>query len=110
MALTSKDVENAKAREKDYKLADSGGLHLFVTGNGHRSWRLRYNFGGKERRLILGAFPAVSLKEARQLREEAKRLLCEHRDPATEAHKRKIAAHAAAGATFEKYALLWHEQ
>ena len=108
--LTAKDVENAKPRGKDYKIADSGGLHLFVTRKGHRSWRFRYDFGGKERRLILGSFPETSLKEARLLRDDAKRLLREHRDPGVEAHKRKIAAHAAAGATFEKYALLWHEQ
>lgn len=76
---------------------------------GHKSWRLRYKFAGKEKRLLLGEYPEVSLARARELREDAKRLLRDHRDPAVEEHKRKIAAHAAAGATFEKYALLWHE-
>lgn len=109
MPLTVLQVENAKPREKDYKLADSGGLHLFVTRKGHKSWRLRYDFGGKERRLILGSFPDMSLKEARDARDAAKRLLRDHRDPGIEAHKRKVAAHASADATFEKYALLWHE-
>ena len=109
MALTNAEAKNARAGAKDYKLTDSGGLHLFVTTNGHKSWRLRYEFGGKEKRLLLGAFPDVTLARARELRDDAKRLLREHRDPALEAHKRKVAAHAAAGATFERYALLWHE-
>lgn len=109
MSLTVLQVENAKPGEKDYKLTDSGGLHLFVTRKGHKSWRLRYDFGGKERRLILGSFPDMSLKEARNARDDAKRLLREHRDPGVEAHKRKVAAHASADATFQKYALLWHD-
>lgn len=109
MPLTNVEVKVAQPRAKDYKLTDSGGLHLFVTTRGHKSWRLRYDFGGKEKRLLLGSYPDVTLARARELRDDAKRLLREHRDPAMEAHKRKIAAHAAAGATFEKYALLWHE-
>lgn len=109
MPLTSPQVKNAAPRAKDYKLTDSGGLHLFVTIKGHKSWRMRYEFGGKERRLLLGPYPDISLAEARDLRDEAKRLLRDNRDPAVEAHKRKIAAHAASGATLEKYALLWHE-
>ena len=109
MPLTNAEVKNAQPRDKDYKLTDSGGLHLFVTVKGHKSWRLRYDFGGKEKRLLLGAYPDVSLARARELRDDAKRLLRDHRDPALEEHKRKIAAQAAAGATFEKYALLWHE-
>ena len=51
----------------------------------------------------------MTLARARELREDAKRLLRDQRDPSLEAHKRKIAAHAVAGATFEKHALLWHE-
>lgn len=109
MPLTNAEVKNAVATLRDRKVIDSGGLHLFVTSKGHKSWRFRYDFGGKERRLLLGEWPEVSLARARELRDDAKRLLREHRDPALEAHKRKIAAHAAAGATFERYALLWHE-
>ena len=109
MPLTNAEVKNAVAGTKDRKIADAGGLHLFVTTKGHKSWRLRYDFGGKERRLLLGPWPEVSLARARELRDDAKRLLREHRDPGLEAHKRKVAAHAAAGATFETYALLWHE-
>lgn len=109
MPLTNVEVRNAVAGPKDFKLTDSGGLHLFVTTKGHKSWRMRYDFGGKERRLLLGAYPEVSLAKARELRDEAKRLLKQHRDPGLEAHKRKIAAQASADATFGKYALLWHD-
>ena len=109
MPLTDLQVRGAKAREKDYKLADGRGLHLYVTTKGHRSWRFRYFFDGKERRLVLGSYPETSLARARELREDARRLLRDHRDPAIEAHKRKIAAYVAAGATLERYAKLWHE-
>lgn len=109
MPLTDPKVKNVKPEDRDFKLTDSGGLHLFVTTKGHKSWRLRYKFGGKERRLLLGSYPDVTLARARDLRDDAKRLLRDHRDPAMEKHKRKITAHAAAGATLEVYALLWHE-
>ncbi|TPG09982.1 tyrosine-type recombinase/integrase [Sphingomonas oligophenolica] len=109
MALTDMQARKALPSERDYKLADSGGLHLFVTKKGHKSWRLKYRFAGKEKRLLLGPYPEVTLARARELRDDAKRMLRESLDPAMEAHKRKIAAYAAAGATLEKYALLWHE-
>ncbi|WP_299645915.1 Arm DNA-binding domain-containing protein [Sphingomonas bacterium] len=48
--LTDATIRKAKPRDKDYKLADAGGLYLFVTKSGHRSWRLKYRFDGKERR------------------------------------------------------------
>ncbi len=57
--LTEMQVRNAKGRDKDYKLADSDGLYLFVTAKGHRSWRMKYRFAGKERRLVLGAYPEL---------------------------------------------------
>jgi hypothetical protein len=53
--LTEMQVKNAKAKERDYKLADSEGLYLFVTAKGHRSGRIKYRFAGRERRLALGA-------------------------------------------------------
>ena len=109
MPLTDAKVRSAQPGAKDLKLTESGGLHLFVTTKGYKSWRFRYDFGGKERRLLLGRYPMVSLARARELRDDAKRLLREHRCAGLDAHKRRIAAHAAADATFEKYALLWHE-
>ena len=106
--LTDATVRKAKAREKDYKLADSGGLHLFVTKSGHRSWRLKYRFGGKERRIVFGPYPEVSLAEARIMRDEAKRLLREGRDPGYEAKLAKLANTQRHENTFEALAREWH--
>jgi integrase len=107
--LTDLKVRQAKARDGDYKLPDSGGLHLFVTKRAFKSWRLKYRFAGKEKLLVLGSYPDVSLAEARERRDEAKRILREHRDPAVEAQKRRLVAAAAAEATFESVAREWHE-
>ncbi|WP_288935117.1 integrase arm-type DNA-binding domain-containing protein [uncultured Sphingomonas sp.] len=109
MPLTDAQARKAPAKDKDYKLADSGGLYLFVTKSGYKSWRLKYRFANKERRLVIGAYPEISLVEARDERDRARRLLRDHRDPAIEERKRKMAAHAAAGATFEVVGKRWHE-
>ncbi len=106
--LTDAKVRTAAARDKDYKLADSGGLYLFVTRTGHRSWRMKYRFAGKEKRLVFGPYPDVSLKEARERRDSAKRLLRDHRDPGIEAKRQKLAAITRYENTFEKLAREWH--
>jgi Arm DNA-binding domain len=68
-------VRNAKSRDKDYKLADSDGLYLFVTAKGHRIWRMKYRFAGRERRLVLRAYPELSLREAHDRKADARLLL-----------------------------------
>ena len=108
MPLTDVQARKAVPREKDYKLADSGGLYLFVTTTGQRRWRMKYRFAGKEKLLSFGPYPEVSLSVARDKRDAARRQLRDHKDPATEERKRKLAAHAAAGATFEKVARDWY--
>ncbi len=107
--LTDTQTRKAQPREKDYKLADSGGLYLFVTTRGFKSWRLKYRFAGKEKRLTLGAYPEVPLAQAREERDRARQLLRDHRDPAIEERKRKMAAHAAAAATFQIVATRWYD-
>ncbi|GAA0318481.1 tyrosine-type recombinase/integrase [Sphingomonas oligophenolica] len=109
MALTDLQARKAAPRDKDYKLADSGGLYLFVTQKGFKSWRLKYRFAGKEKRLVFGPYPEVSLAKAREERDRARAALREHRDPMVEERKRKLTAHAAAGATFERVATQWHD-
>ncbi|MFC3579096.1 tyrosine-type recombinase/integrase [Sphingomonas hylomeconis] len=109
MALTDIQARKAEIREKDYKLSDAGGLYLFVTTKGFKSWRLKYRFGGKEKCLVFGPYPEVSLTKAREERDRARMLLRDHRDPGLEERKRKMAAHAAAGVTFEKVGRDWHE-
>lgn len=106
--LTDVDVRNAKAGEAAYKLADSGGLHLHVSTSGHRSWRCKYRFGGKEKLLTLGSYPQMSLKQARAGRDDAKRLLREGRDPSLERQKLQHRQQASAVTTFEGVARDWH--
>ena len=79
--LTDKAARAAAARDKAYKLTDSRGLHLHISGKGHKSWRYKYRFEKKERLLTLGTYPEVSLAEAREKRDEAKKILREGRDP-----------------------------
>lgn len=116
MALNDAKVKAAKAKDKPYKLADSGQLYLQVTTAGSRLWRMNYAFGknaaGKpaQKTLTIGAYPIVSLGEARDARDAAKRLLLAGRDPALE---KKLAADAHTTAyetTFESVARRWHAQ
>ena len=106
--LTDMKARQAKPREKDYKLADSRGLYLFVTRHGFKSWRMKYRFGGKEKRLTFGAYPEVPLAEARDRRDAARKQLREDRDPKVEMLRRRVAAVADHEATFEKVARKWH--
>ena len=106
--LTDIQARKAQPRDKDYKLADAGGLYLFISAKGAKSWRLKYRFGGKEKRLVFGQYPEIPLIEARELRDDARRAIRENRDPAVEKRKQKLAAAAAAIETFEKLARAWH--
>ena len=105
--LTDVAAKQAKAKVKDYKLADSGGMYLFVAKSGRKTWRLKYRYGGKEKRLLLGAYPEVRLSEARARRDEAKLSLRVGRDPSIDLKKKRLANEELAGATLEKYARDW---
>ena len=109
LMLTDLLIKNATANGKDYKLFDSGGLHLFVSKSGHRSWRLKYRFGGKERRLMIGSYPDVSLKDARERRNAARTLLANGRDPGIEAQRAKAERTLSAANDFETVARAWFE-
>ena len=91
MALTNVKIQNAKAREKPYKLYDEMGLFILVQPSGSKLWNFKYRYLGKEKKLSFGAYPNVTLKEARRLRSEARTLLDEGTDPSRE-KKKKIAA------------------
>ena len=82
MKLTVQTIKNAKPDSKTRRLFDGGGLYLEVSPKGRKWWRLKYRFGGKEKRLALGVYPDVTLKEARDRRHEAKKLLEDGIDPA----------------------------
>jgi len=98
--LTQFAIVNAKPAEKDYKLADGGGLHLLVQRNGSKLWRFRYKFCGSENMLTFGPFPATSLASARAKRDEARSLLASGMNPSVKRKLDKIAAATAARNTF----------
>ncbi len=75
MPLTDKTIRVAKPRDSGYRLPDGGGLHLFITPQGGRSWRWRYEVAGRERTAVLGRYPDMSLSGARSARDEARRKL-----------------------------------
>lgn len=93
--LTEKAVLATRPGEKDYKVADGGGLHLLVTRAGARSWRYKYRFGGKEKLLVIGRHPDVGLKAARLARDEAKGALAKGRDPSLDRRRVKLSDRAA---------------
>ena len=101
MPLTSAEIRVLQPSANETKLYDSQGLYLVVSPNGSKRWRMRYTFGGKERKLFFGAFPEVSLKDARNKRDEARMLLASGTDPSLAKKKEKIKATLALANTFE---------
>ncbi|GLI37751.1 integrase arm-type DNA-binding domain-containing protein [Geobacter hydrogenophilus] len=104
--LTELKIKNAKPAPKDYKLFDGGGLFLLVTPAGGKLWHLKYRFAGKEQKLTFGPYPTTSLADARQHREDAKKLLASGVDPG-EIKKAKKEELAAEQRTFERVAREW---
>ena len=82
--LTEAQIRAARPKEKPYKLYDARGLYLLIKPNDGRFWRFKYRFGGKEKLLSFGTYPYVSLKRARDRREEARRFLEEGKDPSAQ--------------------------
>ncbi len=101
--LNDTRIRGAKPRDRDYKLTDYGGLHLLVRPGGSKLWRLAYRFGGKQKLLALGAYPTVTLAEARERRDEARKLVAKGTDPGLQRRLEKITA-AAGGNTFREVA------
>ncbi|GBH28828.1 Arm DNA-binding domain-containing protein [Sphingobium xenophagum] len=97
MALSSLALSKAKPRDKPYKLADGHGLYLLVTPQGGRYWRMNYRFDGKAKTMAMGVFPLITLAEAREKREEARKLLATGSDPT--ATRKEIEAQEAFEAT-----------
>ncbi|HDX8936077.1 TPA: integrase arm-type DNA-binding domain-containing protein, partial [Klebsiella michiganensis] len=109
MALTDVRVRSAKPTDKPYKLTDGEGMHLMVHPNGSKYWRLQYRFDGKQKMLALGIYPEISLSEARQRRDEAKRQVANAIDPSEQKKVEKQARKATVENTFKAIALEWHE-
>jgi integrase len=108
MGLTAVAIKAAKGRDKQYKLADSGGLHLLVLPSGQRYWRMNYRHLGKYKTLAFGVWPEIDLASARAQRDAARKLLASGRDPGEQAKLDKIAASVAAANTFRAVAEEWY--
>jgi integrase len=121
MALTDMEVKKAKAADKPVKLTDGGGLFLLVQPNGAKYWRLAYRFVGKQKTLALGVYPDVPLvgywhdpqtkkvwvKGARELREDARKLLANDTDPGAVKQAQKAAKGEQVANSFEAIAREW---
>ncbi|MDA0336352.1 MAG: Arm DNA-binding domain-containing protein, partial [bacterium] len=107
--LVAKQVETVKYEGKPRKLFDGGGLFLLVLEE-RKSWRLKYRYGGMERLMVLGTFPEMSLKAAREARAEKRKLLADGRDPAREKRAENADKAASTAYTFEAVAREWCDQ
>ncbi len=106
--LSDIQVRNAKPQTKDVKMFDGQGLFLLVTSSGGKLWRMKYDYQGKERLLAIGAYPSLSLADARQRRDEAKKLLANDIDPNENKKALKAAKTAGDANSFEVVAREWH--
>src|SRR5689334_1764619 len=105
--LTDAGARRAKPRALPFNLYDLGGLYLTVAPTGAKWWRLKYRFGGKERRIGFGTYPEVSLAEARRRRDNARALLRAGKDPGAERQAEQRKAATAADNTFKTIADEW---
>jgi len=105
--LTDTAVKQAAIKEKQYKLSDGGGLYLLIKPNGSKYWRFDYRFAGKRKTLSLGTYPLISLKAARLKLLEAKTLLSDNKDPASEKQREKRQADLDQGSLFSVLAEEW---
>lgn len=108
MALTDTAIRSAKPPEKIYKIADEKGLYLEIRPNGAKYWRLKYRVARKQKRISLGVYPTVSLKEARNSCDEKKKLLENGIDPSLERKARKHLRAERTANSFEAVAREWH--
>jgi integrase len=94
MPLTDTRIRTIKPSAKPQKIADGGGLYLFVTPNGTKAWRLAYRYNGRQKTLSIGIYPVVTLGEARARRDRAKKLLADGTDPSAQRKLDKVTARA----------------
>lgn len=106
--LTVKQIDAAKPAEKSYRHADAGGLFLFVPPSGKKVWRMRYRFDGKEKTLVIGPYPEISLTEARAKQSEAKMKLLTGVDPAEQKQALKKRVKEEAADSFGDIFREWH--
>ncbi|NBM12300.1 MULTISPECIES: tyrosine-type recombinase/integrase [unclassified Proteus (in: enterobacteria)] len=109
MKLTDMAIKKAKPREKVYSLGDGNGLSLIVEPNWSKGWRFRYQFNGKSKMISLGIYPVITLNEAREKRDDARRLVANGTDPAEARKEERNKASGQSENTFKKITLEWYE-
>ncbi|AOF95526.1 tyrosine-type recombinase/integrase [Sphingobium sp. ba1] len=104
MVLTDTAIRNAKPADKPYKVTDSQGLYLLVNPRGSKLWRIKYRIDGVERKLSIGAYPEITLAEARAARDAARRQLAHAIDPNVAKRQARIEASIRASNSFASVA------
>jgi integrase len=107
MMLTQLQITAAKPRARQYWLTDGQGLTLAIQPNGSKLWRFRFRFGGVAKVLHLGPWPTISLADARERSQDARKAVAEGRDPVLEKKRAKLAAKFAVATTFREVSLEW---
>jgi len=110
MALTNIAINKATPKDKPYKLSDSGGLFLYITPAGGKSWRWKYRVNGKEKTMTFGLYPDIGLAQARELHAQARKDRALGADPMLERMTTKLVKRIAADNSFSSVAQSWHEQ
>lgn len=107
MALTNIEIKNAQPKEKEYQLSDGAGLALLIKPNGAKLWRYRFSRGGKAQKLSLGAYPDITLSQARILAADSRAKLARGVNPVSERKEERLAAKSTN--TFEAVAVEWQQ-
>lgn len=111
--LSDLQVKNSKPKTSEYELSDGYGLHLLVTPSGGKLWRFQYRFDNKQKILALGSYPSITLSDARQRRDDARKLLANDVDPNAlrKSQKEQVQVQSDNDSnTFEKIAKEWLEK
>lgn len=108
MPLTDTAVRQAKPAAKGFSMTDVSGLSLFIAPNGTKSWHFRFSWHGAQPRISLGTYPEITLKEARERRDQARAQVAKGIDPRSHRREEKRSASASAENTFETLANMWH--
>ena len=101
--LTELEIKKAEIKDKDYNLSDGDGLYFVVRRNGSKFFRLDFRYGGKRLSMSLGTYPKVSLKEAREKKDEAKKLLGQNINPISEKKIKKASEYLTLGIVINEW-------
>lgn len=110
MPLTDTAIRKAKPADKPIKLTDSGGLFLYISPAGGKSWRWKFYVDGKEKLMTLGRYPDVSLAEARERRDQARKVKAAGEDPMVKRRNEQVQRRISAENSFESVAKAWLDQ